>query len=412
MHTSRTLRKAGKANQDSRVEDYFTSFYAGSNQSQQESGQGRPRSVELPLMLLPRLRSSRLFGVVAAVLMEAAWASAAYAWPWESVPQPLLENREAIFADAGSPLAWDNSSRTLWFVSRGYLNRAVWTGATFRQTEHSEKAAQEGGLLVDPGLHFVFFLSEDGRPRCFRKDQGKWSSVQIGTEPVQLLLGIDEKAHRLFAYDAAARGIRTYTYHRKSDDWRSELIVTGLGPAGDAGVMDAARGTIYTSHETADDGIPRAEGVELMEDPTGTGLLKPWPLVATSWDGNGWSSRVLAETGVPQQPGLRLPDRSLFFTVRWDFESVRVLRMRPGADAEGPTIWTETAGRETFADHPHYKIREPRYPPSLGGSLGGSMTMSDLLSEIPVPQIPLTPPIDIVPCFRPVWSEKRLSRNR
>jgi hypothetical protein len=81
--------------------------------------------------------------------------------------------RQAIQADAGSPLAWDNSLRVLWFVRYGALASARWTGTTFNTTEQTASIpSPSGGLFVDSGLHFVYFLNAAKQPVCYRKKAG------------------------------------------------------------------------------------------------------------------------------------------------------------------------------------------------------------------------------------------------
>ena len=184
----------------------------------------------------------------------------AQAWPWNSEPQPLLRGGDAIRADAGSPLAWDQGARVLWYLNFGELNVARWTGRTFLpQRCDGIFPKNEAGLVADSAWHAVYFLDADGSLRRTHAAGGRpgWTSEKIGSETLSRLLAVDARTHSVFAYDPAARGIRTYTYDAKTRAWVSSIIASGLGEAGDAAACDPALHVIYSSHETADPEIPR-----------------------------------------------------------------------------------------------------------------------------------------------------------
>jgi hypothetical protein len=82
----------------------------------------------------------------------------------------------------------------------------------------------------------------------------------------------------------------------KSGVWTSAVISAGLGRAGDAAAVDAARSAIYTVHESADETVQRSEGLPLLPPADDKGILKPWPMVETKWDGAQWRSRVICDT--------------------------------------------------------------------------------------------------------------------
>lgn len=352
-------------------------------------------------------------------MVSAASISTVSAWPWSSVPQPLLDGNVPIRADSGSPLAWDHSSRTLWFVRYGNLAQAAWSQTTFRTRTLSERPHAGGGLLVDPGLHLVFYLNSEGQPVCLRKADGAWVSSSMGSEKLQTLLGVDEKLHRVFAYDPEARGIRLYSPQGKSGAWTSELITKGLGAAGDLGAVDSVSGVIYTTHAEADQSVPRRNGIV----PLGVreALLAPWPLVHTAWDGTQWKSQVIADTGVPQQPALKLPNGSVYFATQDSLDGMSVYSEKEGV-VTAPAALGGSAGASTFEDHERYKVRAPNYPAEwmVGGlfsavvnSWAGGGNPWVWLGSL---QSPLSPPIEIIPFYEPMWREtplpSRLTRFR
>jgi hypothetical protein len=132
---------------------------------------------------------SRLFFGWAFVVSLASQPSA-NAWPWNSEPQPVLHRREPIRADAGSPLAWDQSARALWFVRSHRLNFAWWTGHTFDWQEFREVVPEpSAGLIVDSGWHFLYYTQfdkggNDPYPnlRCLRRTgEGWWTGRSVTT---------------------------------------------------------------------------------------------------------------------------------------------------------------------------------------------------------------------------------------
>ena len=351
----------------------------------------------------------------------------AQAWPWNSEPQPLLRVREPIRADAGSPLAWDQSARALWFLKSQALSFAHWNGWTFNWREFKHIHPEAGaGLAVDPGWHFLYYAEfdrdrEDPYPNlhCLYRSGDEWRNWRIGDEPISKLLGVDVLSHAVFAYDPQARGIRRYALDWKTGVWSSSVIAYGLGEAGDAAAIDSSRHIIYSSHETAASIVPRHPKAQRIGDPTKIGAYKPWPLVETKWNGDYWSSRVIDETGVPQQPAVRALDRTVFYAKRDDGRLLRTFKAARNdqddifASLEG---WTET---DTFEDHGHYKVRDPQYPAHwlhvihTNATLYGTVTVFG--SGAP-DWIALKGPITVVPVYAPVWSDRamppRLTRFR
>src|SRR4051794_28722401 len=107
-------------------------------------------------------RSRWLRGGLAVVLSCCA-QTAAVAWPWRMAPQPLLQGGQAIWSDADSPLAWDQSALILWHLSDGDLLGAFWSGDTFVTRWLNAPAPDpQAGLLADPSLHIVYFVDATG----------------------------------------------------------------------------------------------------------------------------------------------------------------------------------------------------------------------------------------------------------
>ncbi len=357
--------------------------------------------------------------------MRFIWAAAllapaaAQAWPWNSEPQPIVYNGAAVKADAGSPLAWDNSLRGLFFIRHGAISLAKWDGAQLRpsvlraRADAGSPAAPvsaelEAGLLVDPGWHLVFYVAE-GQPRCLRWRTDRWIPETLGPEPVTKLLAVDERQHALFAYDAAARAVRRYRYSRNA--WGSEIIAAGLGAASEPGAFDPVRGALYTTHATADAAIARQSGMAPLETVSANALLDPWPLLETRWNGAAWTTRVLFETGIPQQPAVRPADGRVFFTTRTRVEGVCFFQPAVGKVAERAGSAEQWRGQPTFVDDDSYVIKKPNNPPEWswpGGSYSSSVSM---IQVRPVPlayPVSLTPPIEVVPYYKPVWEEVTL----
>ncbi len=353
----------------------------------------------------------------------------ASAGPWSSEPQPLVHDNgvprqkrvvgwnrfSPILADAGSPLGWDQSHRILWFINRGSLHAAFWTGKTFLPRDVGLVAPKPaGGLAVDPGLHFVFCLDAGGNPQWIHRYGVKWIVTPMGGGPVARLLGVDSLRHRLFAYDAEARGIRLYLYDAKAKTWTSSIIADGLGAAGDMGAFDVTAQTLYSTHADVEATVARHPSAQAIGDPTGLGALDPWPLVATAWDGTAWTSRVLDETGVPQQPAVRATDHRVFFAKR---EGTRLVHFYQPATASAPDSFGQNdgwSGQDTWEDNDSYRIVAPTYPGGWGGwSSSGSVTIT--WGNWGSPQIlfggydvALKGPITAVPYYAPVWNDVAL----
>ncbi len=348
--------------------------------------------------------------VVLAALGSSFLAPQAEAWPWRVEPQPLLHGRDAMVADQDSPLAWDQSGLRLWHLAGGKLAMAYWSNGTFnfRGTDFAPDAM--AGLLVDPALGFIFYVDAERFPTVIRRLKKPWQPERIGTEKISRLLAVDARRHAIFAYEPAARAIRRYAYEPKSRLWTSEIIAAGLGRAEEAGAFDPLSRVLYTSHETADATVPRHPSASTATDPTGVGLWKPWPLVATSWTDTGWTSRVLDETGVPQQPAVRMTDRRLFYAQRDEPQIVRFFQPAWGKRTEAFGSETGWAGADTWEDKP-YPIRKPDYPSFW---TGGSVETN---ANFPFPSgVALPGPITIVPFYQPIWTDTafppRLARFR
>jgi hypothetical protein len=248
-----------------------------------------------------------------------------------------------------------------------------------------------------------------------RRVGGKWVIGQLGSEPLARLLGVDTLKHCLFGYDAAARGIRLYSYNVQAKTWTSSLIATGLGAAGDMGVCDATSGTLYSTHETADDALPRSASMLTTSDVTGIGLLKAWPLVATSWNGNIWTSRVLAETGVPQQPAVFTVNHRVFFALRYEPETLHYYQPARGKAPEYFGVIHGWSGQDTWDDNDSYTIKVPQYPSGwLGFGLEITYTLSGNSSYWNQPwivspyHVTLKGPISVVPYYSPVFTDTAL----
>lgn len=332
----------------------------------------------------------------------------AEAWPWNSEPQPLLNGRAAIRADAGSPLAWDRSARVLWFLNLGELSAARWTGKTFQPLKYAGISPKgNAGLLVDEGWHALYFLDSAGHPRqaLVARDGSGLTHIAIGSESLARLLAVDNRSHSVFGYDAVARGIRQYNYDVKLKAWASSIIASGLGEAGDAAAWDSAFHVLYSSHQTADATVARHSHARSLSNSTGTDALKPWPLVATAWDGGKWSSRVLDETGVPQLPAVRATDHTVFYARRDELTKLRTFR--PVGDGKMEILGSVSgwSGADTYEDHDRYKIKIPTYPGDWGNSDSQTGNASLIATYVGFGSIRLKGPITVVPYYEPVWTD-------
>jgi len=223
------------------------------------------------------------------------------------------------------------------------------------------------GLLIDPDVHFLYCVSGSGIPYCVQTS-GTYPATQLGTDPVERLLAVDPLRHSLFAYDANAHGVRRYTYETPAKGgWTSSLIASGLGDPGDAGVFDIANSVLYATYQTADPSLPRDPLGQTINDPSGVGLLAPWPLVATSVSGSGGpASVVLDETGVPQRPAVRLADHRVFYARRDDFDSLHFYQPAGKHTIETSRTINGCSGVDTYVDNENYPITAPQYPASWG----------------------------------------------
>ena len=336
------------------------------------------------------------------------------AYPWNSDPQPLVENTDAIHADAGSPLAWDFDARVLWFTSFGTLCYAVWDGTGFHVKYPDFSFTPYGGMALDTEWHQLYTLDKEGKLYCVN---AKRALSRIGSETLTTVLGVDQKLHLVFAYDAAAKGIRKYQYASKTKIWSSALIANGLGNTGDQAAVDSDLHILYTSHETADPSLPRHHHVTPVGDPTGVGGWKPWPLVATSFDGKIWSSKVLDETGVPQLPAVMPALHTLCFAKRDAPDALYFYQPKTHKLSEtffGPVKgWF---GAPTYEDAPNYVIKQPQYPAqwsSPNSSFLGTFVLSEhgSLTVWPIDLPSLQGPITVVPYYEPIWTDVAMARR-
>ncbi len=352
--------------------------------------------------------ATKLFACAAGFFCLAHFA--AQAWPWNSDPQPLLNGRDAIRSDAGSPLAWDRSARVLWYLSYGQLSEARWTGKTFEPREFANIVPKaNAGLLADDAWHNVYFLDADAHLNFARPAAAVAAlpTGKIGDEPLSRLLAVDARTHSVFAYDAVARGIRRYVYDLKTRAWSSAIIASGLGDAGDAAAWDATLRVLYSSHESADAEVPRHPRARSIADPTGIGAFKPWPLVATAWDGEKWSSRVLDDTGVPQLPAVRATDHTVFYAGRDELDRVRTFRPLVGTKVDLHSSVSGWSGTDTYEDNDQYVIKVPYYPGEWEtAGVSGSATLFNVFRDLGA--IQLKAPITVVPYFEPVWTDTAL----
>lgn len=398
-------------------------------------------------IISPSISFRTFFKVAVAVGALCLVSGSAHAAPWASEPQPLIHDTRAIRADAGSPLAWDQSARVLWYVSYSYLSLARWNGVTFTPAVCGGIVPKvEAGMLVDDGLHLAYFADQQGILRCARRSpvDGSWLKQKIGNEPVTRLLAVDSRSHSIFAYDPAARGIRRYTYQGTTKSWSSTIIASGLGDAGDAAAWDSSLRVLYSSHETAELPVrmparthrssaptrnqtlawyfsapqPHAD---LASDPNDGFLLKPWPLVATSWDGKAWTSRVIDETGVPQLAAVRETDHTVFYARRDGLNVVRTYR--PATAGRGELFGTESgwSGADTYEDNDSYHINVEAIQSALQSAFlvvrtnSSSFTIfsvSGNLSGIQITDngdLKLTPPITVIPYYVPIFSSETLN---
>ena len=347
--------------------------------------------------------SKAISGSVCAILLA---ITPAQAHSWNSNPQPLLEGRSPILADAGSPLAWDQSSTILWYFADGQLQVARWSGGTFHVQASGLMTNLNGGLAIDSGRHLLFCLDSSGLPQCVRRRNGKFEINPIGSEPLTRILGIDAGKHWVFGYDANARGIRQYSFDSKAKQWNSVLVATGLGEAGDSAAVDSNWHVIYSSHATVDPSILRHPSARTLTDPTGLGGYQPWPLVATALSGTTWGSVVLDETGVPQQPAVLSSNHRLFYAERDEPDTVHYFQPALGKKPESFGSYSGWGGTDTFEDNDSYPIEKPDYPWSGVVTLtAGGWTWTNP----PLPFfIKLNGPITIVPCYKPIWTDAQL----
>jgi hypothetical protein len=331
----------------------------------------------------------------------------ASAWPWKIEPQPALHGREAIWSDADSPLAWDASWRVLWHLHYGQLKGAFWSGHTLVPIAIDAITPKpQAGMLVDPALHFLYCADAGGIPHCVRREGGTWRADAMGSRPVARFLAVDSRQRGVFAYDAAEAGIRLFLYDAKAKTWSSRVIAKGLGRAEEAGAFDPTLRILFTTHATAHSSIPRHPQARTVADPTGIGAWQPWPLVATAWDAGSWRSRVLDETGVPQQPAVRMTDHRVFYGERDDPDGVRFYQRARAGRPESFGRLADWDGTDTWVDHHHYEIRAPSYPDSWGASGNVSVTWTH---TVPAAEVILRKPVTVVPYYEPLWTDTALT---
>jgi hypothetical protein len=314
----------------------------------------------------------------------------------------------------------------LWFLQARNLNLAYWTGTTFNRREFGQlRPVANAGFAVDPGWHFLYFVETDGSSpnlHCLHRRGKEWIVEKMGDERISKVLGVDTLSHAVFAYDPQAGGIRRYAYDVNFSVWSSSVIAGGLGEAGDAAAIDSTRHVIYSSHETADSGVPRHAKATSIGDPTGIGAYQPWPLVETRWNGFYWLSRVIDETGVPQQPAVRVVEQTVFYAKRDDGRLLRTFKAAGSDEADVFATLEGWSGTDSYQDRGDYEVREPEYPDDWSSFLiirTNSTTFGNVTAgngSSGVPRIALRAPITIVPVYAPVWTDiamaPRLTRFR
>jgi hypothetical protein len=379
-------------------------------------------------MMFPRFPVLNRLFLGCLIVLSLVGQPSANGWPWNSEPQPLLDHREPVRADAGSPLAWDQSARVLWFLRSAKLSCAYWTGNAFSRREFTQVSPiADAGFAVDPGWHFLYYTAmEEGvagptpKLHCLRRSGDEWIAEKMGDEPISKVLGVDRLSHAVFAYDSRNRGIRLYAYDVKLKGWNSYGLNTGLGEAGDAAAIDSLHHIIYSSHETADFGVTRHPKARSIGDPTQIGAYKPWPLVETRWNGSSsWDSRVIDETGVPQQPAVRTIDQTVFYARRDDGKLLRTFKNAGNYEKDVFASLEGWFGTDTFEDHDRYKIRDPQYPKQWLGLIGEIVSQFGFEETVwgnVLRRIALQGPITVVPVYAPVWRDTvmppRLTRFR
>ena len=147
-------------------------------------------------------------------------------------------------------------------------------------------------------------------------------------------------------------------------------------------------------------------------------MLKPWPLVATSWDGKAWTSRIVDETGVPQLAAVRETDHTVFYARRDGLNVVRTYR--PATAGRGELFGTETgwSGADTYEDSDSYHINVEAIQSALQSaflvvissstSFSTSGDASGILNT-GNEDLKLTSPITVVPYYVPVFSSATLN---
>jgi hypothetical protein len=276
------------------------------------------------------------------------------------------------------------------------------------------------------GWHFLYYSAMEQGPagptpklHCLRRSGEEWIAEKIGDAPIGKVLGVDRLGHGVFAYDSRDRGIRLYAYDVTLKGWNSFGLNTGLGEAGDAAAIDSLHHIIYSSHETADFGVTRHPKAQSIGDPTQIGAYKPWPLVETRWNGSYFDSRVIDETGVPQQPAVRTIDQTVFYAKRDDGDLLRTFKNAGNYEKDVFASLEGWSGIDTFEDHDRYKIRNPQYPKQwLGAGVQDWRVIGSFaeLTNFVFDWIALKGPITVVPVYAPVWSDQtmppRLTRFR
>ncbi len=152
---------------------------------------------------------------------------------------------------------------------------------------------RNGGLLVDSGLHFLFYLDPRGLPQCAKRAGRSWAGSTMGEEPLTRLLAVDARRHTVFGYDADARGIRLYRYDARARTWSSSVIATGLGAAGDAGVVDNTGPILYSEFEDKEP-VP----IGFSNAPLSGFRPEPDPKWKSSGDGGLGGDGVLTNLGL------------------------------------------------------------------------------------------------------------------
>ena len=355
-----------------------------------------------------------------------------WAGGWASIPQPLVlgyhGDRYVAKADAGSSLVMHSAQRVLYSVSYGQLNATYWMGRTFleqsvayalnaRETDqeamfHLASVKRGSALVMDQAWGMVYYITNGERLICCRRAGGLWNLQVMVDEPLTHVLGVDQRWHLVYAYDAARRVIVVLRWDSADKGWRSQVIARDVGAPAAEGAVDSSWHVLYSVHKDAPGAWTTQAG----------GTQHAWPLLATWWDGSQWTSQVVDVTGVPQRPGVHAATHRVFYSRRDELDATRwfqppanpftTIRNRSGGNIRllgklldelprrlGAT--TDTLGNRSYLDNDSWPVDlNPDYLWS-----GGVVTTSTGLWGWKALQPPFTP----VVCYVPQLTEIPLS---